>query len=82
LLTSYNTQRTLYLADPNIIPATSAALTINQILLQKYIALWGWGFIETWTDIRKYDYSGTVYTSFVLPTTFFIEWCALMARIP
>ncbi|MEJ7671800.1 MAG: hypothetical protein WKF59_03620 [Chitinophagaceae bacterium] len=38
--------------------------------MQKYIALWGWGFIETWTDLRKYDYDGNIFTSFTLPTTF------------
>jgi hypothetical protein len=73
LITTYNTARALYLANPGVIPATSAALTMNQIQLQKYIALWGWGTIETWTDLRKYDYSGTMFTSFVLPTTFFAD---------
>ena len=70
LLASFNTQRTAFLANPAVVPA-AADLTVNQILLQKYIALWGWGFIETWTDLRKYDYDGNVFTSFTLPTTLF-----------
>jgi hypothetical protein len=73
LIANFNTQRTLFLANPAVIPLTEADLTINQILLQKFIALWGWGFIETWTDLRKYDYSNTVYTTFALPTTFFTD---------
>ena len=72
LLSNYNVQKAAYLANSNIIP-TASTLTINQILLQKYIALWGWGFIETWTDMRKYDYSSTIYNSFVLPTTFYVD---------
>jgi hypothetical protein len=44
-------------------------------MLQKYIALWGWGFFETWVDMRRYDYTGIdpvtnkqVYNTFALPT--------------
>lgn len=70
-LTNYNADRALFLASPAVIPTSSAALTINQILLQKYVALWGWGVIEIWTDMRKYDYDGNIFTSFTLPTTFF-----------
>jgi Starch-binding associating with outer membrane len=69
LIANFNAQRTLYLASPAVIP-TAATLTINHILLQKYIALWGWGFIETWTDMRKHDYSNSVYNDIVLPTFF------------
>ena len=49
-------------------------------MLQKYIALWGWGFFETWVDMRRYHYTdlednavtGTptqVYLDFAIPTT-------------
>jgi hypothetical protein len=44
-------------------------------MLQKYIALYGWGMQETWTDIRRYHYTdaeqGTthqVYADFSPPT--------------
>jgi hypothetical protein len=67
-IANYNTARTAFLANPAVIPTSSAALTINHIMLQKYVALWGWGFIETWTDLRKFDYDPAVFTSFALPS--------------
>lgn len=66
-ITNYNAERAVYLASPNVIPATDADLTLSQIMLQKYIALWGWGFTETWSDLRRYDYSNAVFTGFQLP---------------
>jgi hypothetical protein len=42
-------------------------------MLQKYIAQWGWGFLETWCDLRKYDYDPTVFTSFTLPDPYFVD---------
>jgi hypothetical protein len=70
---AFDTQRAVYLANPAVIPASEADLTINQILLQKYIALWGYGYIETWTDLRKHDYSSSVFTTFSVPTTLFAD---------
>jgi hypothetical protein len=67
VIANYNATRTTFLANQSVIPTSSAALTINQILLQKYIALWGWGFIETWTDLRKFDYDPAIFTSFTPP---------------
>lgn len=72
-IATFNTQKTAFLANPAVVPATAAALTVNQILLQKYIALWAHGTIETWTDLRKYDYDPNIFTSFTLPTTYFID---------
>lgn len=48
--------RATYLASPLIVPATDADLTLQKIMCQKYIALWGWGFIENWVDMRRYAY--------------------------
>jgi hypothetical protein len=48
--------RAAYLASPNV-KASAAALTITDIMLQKYIALWGWGFFETWVDMRRFHYT-------------------------
>ena len=70
---SFAAEKTAYLASPTVIPTTASELTLSNILLQKYIALWGYGFIETWTDLRKYDYDASVFTSFQLPTTFYID---------
>ncbi|GAA4452084.1 SusD/RagB family nutrient-binding outer membrane lipoprotein [Nibrella saemangeumensis] len=63
--------RTAYLTNETIIPKTAAELTLNQIMLQKYIAEWGWGFLDTWSDLRRYNYSSDVYTSFQLPQNYF-----------
>ena len=70
---NFNTEKAAFLANPAVIPASSANLTQSMILLQKYIALWGYGFIETWSDLRKHDYDPNVFTSFTLPTTFYID---------
>lgn len=61
------------------IKTTAAALTISDIMLQKYIALWGWGFFETWCDLRRFHYNVDidpattlpVYRNFAFPTSFF-----------
>ncbi|MBS1755681.1 MAG: SusD/RagB family nutrient-binding outer membrane lipoprotein [Bacteroidetes bacterium] len=66
-----------YMANPAVIPATASALTLSQIMLQKYIALYGWGTHQTWVDMRKYHYSTdldpvtnkSVYTNFITPPT-------------
>jgi hypothetical protein len=47
--------KTTYLANPAIVPAVGG-LTLTHIMLQKYIALFGWGVNETWTDMRRYHY--------------------------
>ncbi|NDC76558.1 MAG: SusD/RagB family nutrient-binding outer membrane lipoprotein [Chitinophagia bacterium] len=54
---------------------TAANLRLSHIMLQKYIALYGWGMQETWTDMRRYHYTdieqGTtnqVYADFTPPS--------------
>lgn len=64
------TQRAAYLADPAIVPANEMGLTLAHIMVQKWIALYGWGSHEVWADMRKYEYDNTVYTGFTLPTLF------------
>lgn len=39
-----------------VVPATSAGLTLTHIMNQKYIALYVWGALETWVDMRKFHY--------------------------
>lgn len=65
-----------YLANPAIVPASSK-LTLTHIMLQKYIALYGWGVNETWTDMRRYHYidldpatGNQVYAGFTPPPTY------------
>jgi hypothetical protein len=45
-----------YLNNPLVVPTNPASLTLSQIMLQKYIALYGWGVHETWVDMRRYHY--------------------------
>lgn len=63
-----------FLANPLVVPS-AANLRLSHIMLQKYIALYGWGMQETWTDMRRYHYTdieqGTtnqVYADFTPPT--------------
>ena len=50
-------EKAAFLADPNIVPVSPAALTLTQIMSQKYIAQWAWGHNEQWMDLRRYHYT-------------------------
>jgi hypothetical protein len=72
-------QRTAYLNSSNV-KRTTTELTLTDIMLQKYIALWGWGFYETFVDIRRYHWQDLdpitnqqVYKTMVFPTPFFAD---------
>ncbi len=61
-----------FLANPAVVP-TAANLKLTHIMLQKYIALYGYGALETWTDMRRFHYTDQeggvqVYTSFTPPS--------------
>ena len=65
-----------YMANTAVIPATSAGMTLTRVMLQKYIALYGWGTHQTWIDMRKYHYididpatTKQVYADFTPPPT-------------
>jgi hypothetical protein len=51
-------EKTAFLTNPNIVPA-AASLTMSQIMSQKYIAQFGWGFFEQWMDLRRFHYTET-----------------------
>ena len=58
-----------------VVPGVATSLTLSQIMLQKYIALYGWGVQQTWTDMRKYNYTdidpatgNQVYAGFTPPS--------------
>jgi hypothetical protein len=62
-----------YLSNSKVVPANAADITMSKIMLQKYIALFGYGALETWADMRRYHYTdsygGTqVYTGFIVPS--------------
>jgi hypothetical protein len=70
-----NAIRDAFLANPNVVPTSSGALTLSKIMKQKYIAMFGHGILETWVDMRRYHYvdadpsgSGQVYAGFTPPT--------------
>lgn len=72
-------ERSAYFAGKNV-KQSAATLTLSDIMLQKYIALWGWGFFETWVDMRRYHYvdpdpetTFQVYRGFTLPSTLFAD---------
>jgi Starch-binding associating with outer membrane len=48
-------EKAALLADPTIVPP-AVGLTLKHIMCQKYLALWGWGFVENWVDMRRYAY--------------------------
>lgn len=66
-----------FLSNTAIIPATPNELTLSMIMVQKYIALYGWGVQETWADMRRFHYNNDkdpvtgkpVYAGFLPPTT-------------
>ncbi|HQV61716.1 MAG TPA: SusD/RagB family nutrient-binding outer membrane lipoprotein [Chitinophagaceae bacterium] len=66
--------RAAYLANPAVVP-TAANLTLSHIMMQKYIALYGYGFMQTWVDMRRYHYTDLdpvtgmqVYADFAAPS--------------
>lgn len=71
-------EKSAFMTNTAIIPASPAGLTLTRIMSQKYIALWGWGHNEIWMDMRRYHYtdidpaSGVqVYPGFTPPTTLY-----------
>ena len=72
------TEKAAFLANPAIVPAAPAGLTLTRIMSQKYIALWGWGHNELWLDLRRYHYTdldpagaAQVYPGFTAPTNLY-----------
>ncbi len=85
LMANYNTNvptadllttatRDAFLANTKVVPTSATSLTLPMIMLQKYIALWGHGTMETWVDMRRYHYTDKdangvqVYTGFTVPS--------------
>jgi hypothetical protein len=62
------------------VPQTADALKLSDIMLQKYIACWVIGALETWADMRRYNYSNTVYTGFTPPATLYIDNSGKLAQ--
>jgi hypothetical protein len=61
-------ERAAYINNPLVSPLNATDLTMNRIMLQKYIHMWGWGFLETWVDMRRNNYDTAVYNQFTPPS--------------
>ncbi len=48
--------RDAYMLSASVVQ-TPEKLTLKDIMLQKFIATWGFNFVETWCDLRKYHYN-------------------------
>jgi hypothetical protein len=47
-------EKAAFLAHPSIAPPV---ITLSHIMGQKFIAQWGWAWIESWMDMRRYSYT-------------------------
>ena len=56
------TARNNYINDPLVTPST---ITLNHIMLQKFVSLWPYGMEEVWVDLRKYQYNSNVFINYV-----------------
>ena len=52
-------EKAAFMADPDIVPADPNNLQMWQIMAQKYIAQYGWAFVEQWMDLRRFHYTDT-----------------------
>jgi hypothetical protein len=66
--------KTAFLSNPIVVPP-AANLSLSHIMLQKFIALYGFGTLETWVDMRRFHYTdldekagGQVYADLVVPS--------------
>lgn len=51
-----STEKAAYLGSESV-RQSAANLSLADIMYQKYLALYGYGFVETWSDLRKYNYN-------------------------
>lgn len=74
---AFDERRAIYANSEQLFPQAEQDLSLSKIMLQKYIATWGWGFFETWSDMRRYHYdqeaTDPVYKGFELPSVFYAD---------
>ncbi|HEY0995487.1 MAG TPA: SusD/RagB family nutrient-binding outer membrane lipoprotein [Gemmatimonadaceae bacterium] len=70
------TEKAAFLANPAVIPASPAQLTLSMIMTQKFIAEWAWAYNEAWMDLKRYHYvdkdpatGEAVFPGYQIPTT-------------
>jgi hypothetical protein len=52
----FNNLANEYAAGPYVDGLTEGTLTLSHIMMQKWVALFPWGSMEAWVDLRKYHY--------------------------
>ncbi|MFN4145524.1 MAG: SusD/RagB family nutrient-binding outer membrane lipoprotein [Runella sp.] len=65
--TQFTTERTAYMRGAGV-AQTAAALTLSDIMMQKWIAMFVHGHNESWMDMRRYRYSSEIYRGFAPPS--------------
>jgi hypothetical protein len=66
-------EKIAFVTNVNVVPAVTD-LTMSHIILQKYISLFGFGNLEAWTDMRKYNYDNVnIYKTMAFPTSLFAD---------
>lgn len=73
-------EKATYMASALVIPTSPNDLTLTNIMLQKYIAQWGYGHLEQWMDLRRYHYKdldaatgAQVFAGFTPPTNLYAD---------
>jgi len=64
-------ERNEFLAS-DMVPQTGTELTLSNIMMQKYVALWLDG--EVWTDMRRYGYDDQIYRGLQQPPNLAFYW--------
>ena len=54
-----------YILKSGEIPTSASDLTLSDIMGQKYIVQWGWGGLEQWCDLRKYNYDPEIFKQYI-----------------
>jgi hypothetical protein len=72
-----STDKNNFLTTHPSVKQSSLNLTLTDIMLQKYIADFGWNFTESWCDLRRYHYydidpgtTASVYRGYTAPAIF------------
>jgi hypothetical protein len=73
-------ERSAFLGNTTAVPTDPTKLTLTMIMAQKYIAQWAWSHVETWMDLRRYNYTGVdpatgqqVFPGFSTPLVLFAD---------
>ena len=53
---TFNSLAAEYLTGPYVAGLPMSDFSLSHIMMQKYLALYPWGAVETWVDLRKYFY--------------------------